>query len=655
MFSINSPASGGRVGWRRTLALSVLAAASLVVADDPAVHAQILAQQVQNSDGAIPRGSPTGRRDQQSDDSERPSQNEAYIPPVIGDRYMPTQIEDEQRSSSSNQRERTVYLEQNPRLKKPPEPNEFEKFVERALGRELPRFGIDLLLPGNRDYAVPATSTVPPGYQLNPGDTISIGIAGSIEGSIEREIDTNGRIFLPRVGWIRLGGVRYADAKETIARAIGTKFRNFTVNVSVRELRGVRVYVTGFANNPGAYSVGSLSTLVNAVLAAGGPSAGGSFRSVKLYRNNQLVSDFDLYRMLLAGDRTGDAVLQNEDVLFIAPLGEQVAVTGSVNTEAIFEVKAGETLEQILSFSGGTNSLADSSRLLLYRLSNYDTIGAQEVTRGAAVSTSANGGDIIQVLSDGTLQRSIERQSVVVRIEGEVNRPGSYYLPANTPLSEVLAKAGGLTARAFVYGTRFERSSVRRQQRESFDEAIQQLEITLAAAPLTADQSADVATRTAQEAGSRAVLERLRKAEPDGRVVLGLPLEANTLPGDLVLENNDRFVIPPRPTTIGVFGAVYRPASFVLGEGRPLRVVDYVERAGGTIRAADRRNIFVVRASGDVVSSRRGALRARVQPGDVVFVPVKTQSTSVWAKIRDISTVLFQFGITAATVAAVSQ
>jgi protein involved in polysaccharide export with SLBB domain len=250
-----------------------------------------------------------------------------------------------------------------------------------------------------------------------------------------------------------------------------------------------------------------------------------------------------------------------------------------------------------------------------------------------------------------------------VRVEGEVNRPGNYYVPAGTPLGDVLARAGGLTPRAYVYGTRYERVSEQRAQAEAFEQAIQQLQIALEAAPLTAGEFGNADARAQQQrAAGLATLERLRAIRPDGRIVLGLTPESQALPGDFVLENNDRIVVPPRTSTVGVFGAVYRPASFVIGgvgsTGGPRRgerVADYVERAGGALRAADRGQIFLVRASGDVVTRRRGAMRTRVLPGDVVFVPIKTQASTVWAKIRDISTVAFQFGIAAATTVALTR
>lgn len=605
-----------------------------------------------NTPFGSPINPPTG------DGSQRVNNSAATNPILSDQRIEPVDItperSDERDSEARNDPlSRRFETLREPR-QKPALPSEFETFVEKALGRKLPRFGADLLIPSTRDFAVPATATVPPDYILNVGDVVSIALVGSIDGSVDVEINNDGKIFLARVGAITLAGVRYRDLKDVISTAIGKQYRGYSVTVGVKKLRGIRVYVTGFANNPGAYSVSSLSTLVNAVLAAGGPSSGGSFRSVKLYRNGQLVSDFDLYDLLLSGDRSNDVVLQNEDVLTISPLGRQVAITGSVNAEAVFETKPGESLEKILSYAGGTGVLADSSRLVLYRLADRPGISGKVIERAEARTMLAEAGDIIQILSEGSIRQPVERQSVIVRIEGEVNKPGNYFVTPNTSLDAVLAMAGGLTRNAFIFGTRVERASVRQQQREGFLDAIDQLEISLAATPLT-DSQITGGDKAGQLLAARAVLDRLRKAEPDGRLVLDILPTATSLPGNFALENNDRIVIPPTPTTVGVFGAVYRPASFLITSSGTLRIRDYLQRAGGPLRSADKSELFVVRANGAVLARRNNALQAPALPGDVIFMPVKTQSSSLFAKLRDISTTVFQFGLSAAAFIAVTK
>jgi polysaccharide export outer membrane protein len=532
----------------------------------------------------------------------------------------------------------------------PPLPSEFEEFVAKTLGHPLTRFGSSLVTGGTKGFGTPPTTTVPPDYRLNPGDELVIGVTGSVEASLRLVIDSEGRIFIPKIGSINVAGMRYGDLAEALSRRFSEQYKQATLSVSIGHLHGLTVYVTGFAVSPGAYTVSSLSTMVDAVLAAGGPTAGGSFRTIELRRNGQLVSDLDLYDLLLKGDNTHDAVLQNGDVLNIAPAGPELAVTGSVNAEAIYEAKPGETLADVIRFAGGLNSLADDSRLIVARLGDLDLAGSQKLTFAQARTFPAERGDIVDILSLGNIKRPQERQAILATIDGEVDHPGRYYLTPGSTLRDLLGQAGGLTSGAYVYGTNFVRDSIKRQQQVSFDRAISDLELSAAAAPLSELGGLEAASAGARLQASLAVIDRLKERKPDGRLVLDLTYGSNDLPGALSLEDNDRIYIPPLPKTVGVFGAVFEPGSFLFSS--PTRISDYLKLAGGPQKIADRHEIFVVRANGSVVSTQqvhdlgnRPAL-----PGDVIFVPVRT-GLSIWDKLRDISTVVFQFGISAATLA----
>lgn len=595
-------------------------------------------------------GEQSGQQAQQSQQGQRNSATGEQSAQPQSSLVGPRTVVDTTRQTASTDQLTSSLL-----LKPPAAPGEFETYIERLLGRKLQRYGADLILPSSRDFAQPATASVPPSYVVRPGDTIVISLSGSMDGSVRRKVDNTGKIFLEGVGAIRVAGVRHADLRDTLAAAIGSQYRGFTVSVALESLRGIRVYVTGFANNPGAFTVSSLSTMANALFQAGGPTSGGSFRSIKLYRNGHEVGDFDLYQLLRGGNRVKDLVLENEDVLFVPPAGPQVAVIGSVQEEAIYEAQAGESVEQMLLAAGGPNTLGDSNRIILYRSHDNDRPGPRELSRPEARATRVEAGDIIQLLSTGSLIQPLERQSVLVRIEGEVQHPGIYYVAPNTSLDTIVGQAGGITSRAFVYGTKLTRQSVKQQQREGYRDAVQQLELSLAAAPIVNDTSVSSADRQAQIAGARAVLDRLKQTEPDGRVVLPIAYADASLPGATMMEDGDVIFIPARPSTVGVFGAVYRPASFMLGGGRPAKVKDYVELAGGTLRSADRGGIFVVRANGEVLSRKRGALNAVVYPGDVIFIPVKTQGNTFWAKFKDITQTLFQLGLATATVFSVAK
>ncbi len=535
--------------------------------------------------------------------------------------------------------------------KPPPKPSEFEAYVAKVLGRPLPRFGASLVTGATKGFAVPPTTTVPPDYILNPGDELVIGVTGSVEAELRLTIDAEGRIFIPKIGAITVAGVRYGDLAEALARRFSQQYKQARLSVAIGHLHGLTVYVTGYAVSPGAYTVTSLSTMVDAVLAAGGPTGGGSFRRIELRRGGQLVTTLDLYDLLLRGDKTRDVMLQNGDVLAIAPVGPELAVTGSVNAEAIYEARPGETLADIIAFAGGLNSLADDTRLIVARLGDLDLSGSRKLSFAEARRFPAERGDLVRVLSLGGIARPQERQAILATIDGEVDRPGRYYLPPGATLGDLLARAGGLTRGAFVFGVDFARESVRVQQEASYERAVDDLSFDAVASPLqslngTADKAASAQARLQ---AVQAVVERLKQQQPDGRIVLDLAYGATTLPTDLALETLDSIHVPPVPKSVGVFGAVYQPGSFLTAANR--RIGDYLKLAGGPKRVADKGSIFVVRANGAVVSvaQKHDLMRQFALPGDVIFVPVRTAPTA-FEKLRDIATVVYQLGLGAATI-----
>src|SRR5262249_38214322 len=151
-----------------------------------------------------------------------------------------------------------------------------------------------------------------------------------------------------------------------------------------------------------------------------------------------------------------------------------------------------------------------------------------------------------------------------VRIEGEVVRPGEYVLPAQSSVNDALRVAGGLTPAAYVFGTEFSRESVRITQQENYERALRDLETEFAKATSTQrTATADEATaQTARAAATSRLIDRLRAAKPTGRIVLQLPPEGGQLP-DLALEDGDRLFVPPRPSTVGVFGSVFNAGSYL--------------------------------------------------------------------------------------------
>jgi polysaccharide biosynthesis/export protein len=531
-------------------------------------------------------------------------------------------------------------------------PSEFEAYVSKMVGKPLRRFGANLLIPDARDFTAPPTTTVPPDYRLNPGDELLVGLTGSVQASnLRLTVSPEGQVFVPRVGAVNVAGIRYGDVQDVIARAVSRQYRNFRVAVSIGRLHGITVYVTGFAATPGSYTVSSLSTLVNAVLAAGGPSAGGSFRSIQVRRNGQLISDFDLYDLLLKGDKRADVVLQNGDVIYIAPAGAQTAVIGSVNVEAIYEARASETLYDMLLYAGGVNTVADDKRLMVFNAVKPN--GWQELSPAQVEQRVAQRGEVVRVLSAVGIAQPQFKQPALVTVSGEVANPGRYYVQPGTPLSVVIERAGGLTQQAYPFGAVFTRETVRQTQSDNYERAIKDLELTLSTQPLVTYND-NQQLQPARLDAVRSVVSQLEDRKPDGRLVLNVKPADRVIPSDMVVENNDTIYVPPQPVSVGVFGAVPTPASFQYRQGETIG--DYLSRAGGVRKFGDKGSIFVIRANGSLISQKGGffggsVLGAKAYPGDLIFVPVDANQGEFWARLRDISAALTPAIVTGAALA----
>lgn len=552
----------------------------------------------------------------------------------------------------------------------PYQPGEFEKFVQRMADDPKPpirRFGAELVTP-TADQPAEPSPLVPPDYAIKPGDEIVVTLWGSVDADVRAVVDRSGRVTIPRVGPVLVAGVRYADLPAAISQRVAQVFKNFQLSASLGALRAQRIYVTGFVARPGSYSVSPLATVTQALLQAGGPSAAGSFRAIELRRGRDRVAEIDLYDFLLKGDRGADRLLQPDDVIHVGPLGTQVAMIGSVNRPAVFELKPGETVADLLRMAGGYSTVADRTRLAVERLDDRAGARIAQLAMPGSASTALVTGDVVRAFSAVDVALPVQRQNKRVRVEGEVARPGEYVLPPESTIADALAAAGGLTAAAFPFGTEFTRESVRLTQQQNYDRALRDLEVDLARNASTqraANAGEEAAQLAARDTANTRLLASLRTLRPNGRIVLQLSPDARELPS-LMLEDGDRLLVPPRPTSVGVFGSVYNGGNYLFGADRQL--ADYLRLAGGPTRGADPGSTFVIRANGSVVSAQQaqgggrwfgssgdalGALRA--EPGDTVFVPEEINKTTFVQAAKDWTQILYQFGLGIAGIVAASR
>jgi protein involved in polysaccharide export with SLBB domain len=268
--------------------------------------------------------------------------------------------------------------------KKPQEATEFQLFVADALGKQLSIFGADLFDDVPSTFAPVDHAPVPSNYVLGPGDQLDIRLWGMVSLNEHVTIDRNGQVYLPKVGEISVAGVRYCDLEAHLRHQLEHVFRDFQISVALGRLRTIDVFVVGQARQPGKYTISSLSTLVNALFATGGPAPQGSLRHIQVMREGKEISDFDLYELLLRGDKSKDVPLLPGDVIYIPPVGPEIAVSGSVNFPAIFELVSPEAgLGDVLQLAGGLDQIADGSRVTLERI---DDRRVRSVTELSVVS-----------------------------------------------------------------------------------------------------------------------------------------------------------------------------------------------------------------------------------------------------------------------------
>ena len=309
------------------------------------------------------------------------------------------------------------------RLPKPtPWPEtEFEQMAADSAGRPLPLFGQSLFDLPPSTFAPMDLLQVPSDYIIGPGDELQVRIWGQIEADLRVTVDRSGQMYIPQVGQISVAGIHYGDLEQHLKSEISKIFRNFNLTANVGRLRSIQVLVVGNARYPGTYTISSLSTLVNAIFASGGPAPQGSLRHIQVRRDGATITDFDFYDLLIKGDKSKDVRLQPGDVLYIPPVGPLAGISGSVNTPAIYELKASSALNDLIEIAGGMSSLADPSKITIDRLVDHQSRKTLEFPYDEqSRALTLQDGDIVRVFS------IVPSFQDTVTLRGSVANPGRY-------------------------------------------------------------------------------------------------------------------------------------------------------------------------------------------------------------------------------------
>jgi len=329
-------------------------------------------------------------------------------------------------------------------------PSIYDMFVHAgASSAAAGRFGEEVF-----QNPTPASGTIPidfpasPDYVVGPGDGLTIDLWGGVSQRLVRTVDHEGRVALPEIGPLLVNGQTLGEVQQSVQRMLRTQFRDVSADVSLSRLRTVRIYVVGDVNHPGPYDVSSLSTPLNALLAAGGPTSDGSLRIVKHYRGNVLVQQVDLYDLLLRGVRTDIKRLEPGDTLLVPAVGALVQLDGMVRRPAIYELRGETTLAQAIEMAGGILPTAALNHMEIQRLDAHEkrtmlSLDISGTTDPAEIEAKLSAfqvqdRDEIHIFPIATFNQD------AVYLQGHVLRAGRYAYKPGMNLTDLISSYGDL-------------------------------------------------------------------------------------------------------------------------------------------------------------------------------------------------------------------
>ena len=486
-------------------------------------------------------------------------------------------------------------------------------------------------------------------YVLGPGDKLLVNFYGSEEIEEKAFINREGLVVLPLLGPVYLQGMTFSEANEFLKNKAKNELLGVDVNLSIRDVRSIGVYILGEAYKPGKYVMSGLSSITTALYISGGVSEKGSLRNIQIKRNNQIIATYDFYDFLLKGSVSTNINLQDGDVIFIPFIEESISLGGAFKRPHRYEIIDGETIKDAIQLAGGFSSdVMEDTRL---ELSYVDRKASQRkmifLDIDQNLDRGLNDGDVINISSTAGLAP----QSI--KLSGEVNKPGEYSIQPGDTILDLLNRAGGMTKEAYHQGAVFLREDVAQSQKEAFNRSADQLENTIIDV-ITGDKITQITEFTLSPLAS--LITKLRSSNPPGRMIVDLDtLKLKTDPiKNFTLKDGDSLFVPKRPNYVSIVGEVLNTAT--VGFDPNLSVDQYMELSGGLNDSADEDKIFVILPNGKSQLVRRSLFSSRnyILPGSTIVISRDARPFDALSITRIVTPILADLATSAAAIAAIS-
>lgn len=492
-------------------------------------------------------------------------------------------------------------------------------------------FGADLF---RGRFAAQSFKGFNPDYLVSVGDRIDLKLWGAVDLALLLEVDSQGNIFVPRIGPVQVANVRNGALNALVTQRIQQVYReNVGVYAALAAAEPVKVFVTGYVKAPGLFGAYASDSLLHFLDQAGGiDEQTGSFLDVRILRGGSEVARFSLYDFLLRGQlplfqfRDGDTIV-------VWPKKSVATVTGLVRNAAQFEFDGTIALADLLTMAG-IDPRATHVMLIKNqtpeREAVYLPVDAEQARQEQVVS-----GDEVSVFADRQVG------SIIAKVEGEYQGLSQYSLPYASHLGDLLQKVQ-TTERSNLQGLQLYRKSVAVRQKQVLDQMLRKLEEAVLNTRASSVEEATLRVREAELVMK--FVERARTIEPRGQLVL----QANADLTDVALEDQDVIRIPRQANTVAVQGEVFFPTAFVHVPGKGLKY--YLEQAGGLTQNANKSKIFIMHPNGEMVEASLGwGSGTELAPGDEIMVLPKVDSKK-FQLTKDLVQVLYQIALSAGVV-----
>ena len=332
--------------------------------------------------------------------------------------------------------------------------------VLKLTNEEAKIFGFEVFHNKGISFTPNLNMATPKNYVVGPGDELLIQVYGIAQATINLKVSPEGKVVIPNVGVSHVGGLSIDAVKALLTQKIGTRYAGVGganpssfLMVTLSNIRSIKVNIVGEVKTPGSYQLPSFTTSFNALYAAGGPTAKGSFRNIQLFRSGKQIAEVDLYDFLLKGNTDKNIRLEDNDVLLVPQYGKRVEIVGEVRRNLFFEVKEKETLVNLIEMANGYTNNAYRKILTIQR-SNGSDKSILNIEEKEQSSTKLFDGDYVIVGKAPNIYTNR------IQIIGAVLREGDYELKDNFKIADLLNKAGGLKedafrARAILYRTEY--------------------------------------------------------------------------------------------------------------------------------------------------------------------------------------------------------